>query len=116
MKNPSFKDIQANHIYYKEIAAVVEAGIMSGREDNTFDPSATLTRAQMAKIVAIAYKLKGTSSIAFKDVPKDHWAYTYVQQLAANNITTGYDGNIYKPNEAISRAHFGLFLYRTINK
>lgn len=116
VKNPSFKDIQANHIYYKEIAAVVEAGIMSGRENNTFDPNATLTRAQMAKIVAIAYNLKGTSSIAFKDVPKDHWAYTYVQQLAANNITTGYDGNIYKPNEAISRAHFGLFLYRTINK
>jgi exopolysaccharide biosynthesis protein len=116
VKNPSFKDIQANHIYYKEIAAVVEAGIMSGRENNTFDPNATLTRAQMAKIVAIAYELKGTSGIAFKDVPKDHWAYTYVQQLAANNITTGYDGNIYKPNEAISRAHFGLFLYRAINK
>ncbi|MET4560658.1 exopolysaccharide biosynthesis protein/plastocyanin [Lysinibacillus parviboronicapiens] len=116
VKNPSFKDIPANHMYYKQIAAVVEAGIMSGRENNTFDPNATLTRAQMAKIVALAYDLKGTSSIAFKDVPKNHWAYTYVQQLAANKITTGYDGNIYKPNDAISRAHFGLFLYRAIHQ
>ena len=116
VKNPSFKDVPANHIYYKEIAAVAEAGIMSGRGNNTFDPNATLTRAQMAKIVAIAYDLKGTSTIEFKDVPKNDWAYTYIQQLAANKITTGYDGNLYKPNESISRMHFGLFLYRAIHR
>lgn len=116
VKNPSFKDIPANHIYYKEIAAVAEAGIMSGRENNKFDPDATLTRAQMAKIVALAYNLKGTSNIVFKDVPKNDWAYTYIQQLAANNITTGYNGNLYKPNESISRVHFGLFLYRAIHR
>ncbi|KOS66640.1 hypothetical protein AEA09_18070 [Lysinibacillus contaminans] len=116
VKNPSFKDIPANHIYYKQIAAVAEAGIMSGRENNKFDPDATLTRAQMAKIVAIAYDLKGTSNITFKDVPKNDWAYTYIQQLAANNITTGYNGNLYKPNESISRVHFGLFLYRAIHR
>ena len=116
VKNPSFKDIPANHIYYKEIAAVAEAGIMSGRGNNTFDPDATLTRAQMAKIVALAYDLKGTSTIEFKDVPKNDWAYMYIQQLAANNITTGYNGNLYKPNESISRVHFGLFLYRAIHR
>ncbi|GLC87854.1 S-layer homology domain-containing protein [Lysinibacillus piscis] len=116
VKNPSLKDVPANHTYYKQIAAVVEAGIMSGKGDQTFDPNGTLTRAQMAKIVALAYQLKGTSTMNFKDVPKDHWAYSFVQQLAANNITTGYKGNIYKPNEAISRAHFGLFLYRAIQR
>lgn len=114
VKNPGLKDIPANHVYYKQIAAVVEAGIMSGKGDNTFDPNGTLTRAQMAKVVALAYKLNGTSSINFKDVPKNHWAYSYVQQLAANKITTGYKDNTYKPNESISRAHFGLFLYRAI--
>lgn len=116
VKNPGFKDIPANHIYYKQIAAVVESGIMSGKGNNVFDPDATLTRAQMAKVVALAYNLKGTSSTNFKDVSKDHWAYTYVQQLAANKITTGYGDNTFKPDEAISRAHFGLFLYRAINQ
>lgn len=116
VKNPSFKDIPANHIYYKEIAAVAEAGIMSGRGENKFDPNATLTRAQMAKIVAVAYDLQGTSKITFKDVPKNDWAYTHIQQLAANNITTGYAGNLFKPNESISRVHFGLFLYRAIHQ
>lgn len=116
VKNPSFKDIPANHIYYKEIAAVAEAGIMSGRGNNKFDPDATLTRAQMAKIVALAYDLKGTSNIVFKDVPKNDWAHAYIQQLAANKITTGYPGNLFKPNESISRVHFGLFLYRAIQQ
>lgn len=116
VKNPGFKDIPANHVYYKQIAAIVESGIMSGKGDNTFDPNGTLTRAQMAKVVALAYDLKGTSSINFKDVSKDHWAYSFVQQLAANKITTGYGDNTFKPNEAISRAHFGLFLYRAIHQ
>lgn len=116
VKNPGLKDIPANHVYYKQIAAVVEAGIMSGKGDNTFDANGTLTRAQMAKVVALAYDLEGTSNINFKDVSKDHWAYPYVQQLAANNITTGYGDNTFKPNEAISRAHFGLFLYRAIHQ
>lgn len=89
---------------------------MSGKGNNVFDPDATLTRAQMAKVVALAYNLKGTSSTNFKDVSKDHWAYPYVQQLAANKITTGYGDNTFKPDEAISRAHFGLFLYRAINQ
>lgn len=116
VKNPSFKDIPANHVYYKEIAAVAEAGIMSGRGNNKFDPDATLTRAQMAKIVALAYDLKGTSNIVFKDVPKNDWAQAYIQQLAANKITTGYPGNLFKLNESISRVHFGLFLYRAIQQ
>ncbi len=116
VKNPGFKDIPANHVYYKQIASVVESGIMSGKGNNTFDPNGTLTRAQMAKVVALAYKLDGTSGINFKDVSKNHWAYTYVQQLAANKITTGYGDNTFKPNEAINRAHFGLFLYRAIHK
>ncbi|WP_285396579.1 S-layer homology domain-containing protein [Lysinibacillus sp. fls2-241-R2A-57] len=116
VKNPGFKDIPANHVYYKQIAAVVEAGIMSGKGGNTFDPNGTLTRAQMAKVVALAYDLEGTSNINFKDVSKDHWAYPYVQQLAANDITTGYGDNTFRPNEAISRAHFGLFLYRAIHQ
>ena len=115
IKDPGFKDVNASHTYYKEIAAIQNAGIMDGSNGN-FNPEGKLTRAQMAKIITNSFKLEGVSSIQFKDVPKSNWAYEYVQALAANNITTGYGGGLFKPNESISRVHFGLFLYRVLNR
>jgi len=114
IKDPGFKDVTVAHQYYKEIAAVQNAGIISGSNGN-FNPNGNLTRAQMAKIIAKAFDLKGTSNIQFKDVPKTAWEYEFVQALAANNITTGYSGGLFKPTEPITRMHYGLFLYRVLN-
>lgn len=114
VKDPGFKDVTPSHQYYKEIAAVQNAGIISG-VNGAYNPNSYLTRAQMAKIVANAFKLKGVSNIQFTDVPKTSWEYEFVQALAANNITTGYGNNLFKPYESITRMHFGLFLYRVLN-
>lgn len=114
VKDPGFKDVTPNHTYYKEIAAVQNAGIISG-VNGMYNPNNQLTRAQMAKIIALAFDLKGVSNIQFTDVPKTSWEYEYVQALAANNITTGYGNNLFKPNVSITRMHFGLFLYRVLN-
>lgn len=114
IKDPGFKDVTPSHTYYKEIAAVQNAGIISG-VNGMYNPNNQLTRAQMAKIIALAFDLKGVSNMQFTDVPKTSWEYEYVQALAANNITTGYGNNLFKPNVSITRMHFGLFLYRVLN-
>lgn len=114
--NPGFKDVPTSHPYYKEIAAVVNAGIMSGKEATLYDPEAKLTRAQMAKILVLAYDLSGTTTSKFKDVSANQWYYEYVHTLAARNITTGYEDNTFKPNVEVSRVHFSLFLYRAMAK
>jgi len=114
VKNPNFTDVSTAHIYYKQIAAVENAGIMGGKEDKSFDPDGKLTRGQMAVIIANAFKLEGISSTEFKDVPSDFWAYTQIQALAKNNVTAGYEDGTYKPNSYITRAHFGLFIYNSL--
>lgn len=116
VSNPGFTDVSTSHPYYKEIAAIVGAGIMNGTGNNKFDPNAKLTRAQMAKILVVAYDLKGTTDTKFKDVSEKHWAYEFVHTLAANGITTGYEDQTFKPGVEVSRVHFSLFLYRTITK
>ncbi|KYG90301.1 S-layer homology domain-containing protein [Metasolibacillus sp. FSL H7-0170] len=116
ISNPGFKDVATSHPYYKEIAAIVNAGIMNGTGQGIFDPNAKLTRAQMAKILVMAYDLKGTTTTKFKDVSTQHWSYDFVHTLAANKITTGYEDNTFKPGLEVSRVHFSLFLYRTITK
>lgn len=124
VKDPNFKDVPKTHVYYKQIAAVANAGIMSGKENGTFDPKGKLTRAQMAKIISEAFELDYTKvqtaslnnqKISFADVPSQHWAVSYIQALAYHNVTTGYQDGTFKPNENIRREHFVLFVYRAIH-
>lgn len=112
--NESFTDVPASHPYAREIAAVNKAGIMTGKGDGkTFDPEGTLTRAQMAKILAVSYNLTVGDAIIppLTDVPSNHWALTDIQKLQANQITIVPDGK-YKPNGLVTRAQFAAFVTR----
>ena len=72
--NPNFTDVPTTHPYYREIAAVANSGIVSGKGDGTYAPDGELTRAQMAKILVNAYDLTETDTTKFIDVSADHWA------------------------------------------
>jgi hypothetical protein len=112
--NPNFKDVKPGDYGYGDIAAAVDLGIISGKPDGTFDPWGTLTRAQMAKILANAYQLNGIYPYGFKDVAMNSWAFEFISPLAANNITTGYGDGTFKPNLPLSRAHFSVFMARLL--
>ncbi|WP_346843385.1 S-layer homology domain-containing protein, partial [uncultured Rothia sp.] len=49
---------------------------------------------------------------AFKDVPTSHPFYKEISWLAASGITTGWADGTFRPDENISRAAMGAFLYR----
>lgn len=114
IENPNFADVPTTHLYYKEIAALANAGIISGSNGN-FNPKGTLTRAQMAKMISLGFELTDGAAKDFSDVSEEAWYYEYVQKMAAHNITTGYDDGTFKPTTAITRMHFGLFVYKAIN-
>lgn len=117
VENPGFQDVPETHYYYKEIAAVANAGFISGKDDGkTFAPNEEITRAQMAKIFVEAFGLEGNTNKAFSDVSSSHWAYDYVEALVANDIAEGYSNHTFKPNESIQRIHFGKFIYNLANK
>ncbi|MFC3882168.1 S-layer homology domain-containing protein [Bacillus songklensis] len=113
--NPNFKDVKPGDYGYGDIATAVDLGIISGKQDGTFEPWGTLTRAQMAKILVNAYKLRGIYPYDFKDITPDSWAFEYISPLAANNITTGYGDGTFRPNLPLSRAHFSVFMARLLN-
>ena len=117
-QNPNFKDIDSNYRFYDVIATAVEEGIIDGFIDDTFRPEAEMTRAQMAKILVNAYdlKLKKLESKNFDDVPATYWAYEYINILASNGITIGYEDGTFKPTGNLTRLDFSLFLYRYIDQ
>ncbi|MGE7664315.1 S-layer homology domain-containing protein [Ureibacillus composti] len=116
ISNPEFTDVPSSHPYYRQIAAIENAGVMSGKGNNMFDPNGALTRAQMAAILVEAFDLTATTSTSFTDVKPSYWAFDDIQKLAASGITSGYPDGTFKPSVEVSRAHFSLFLYQALKK
>ncbi|HWO98321.1 MAG TPA: S-layer homology domain-containing protein [Bacillus sp. (in: firmicutes)] len=111
--NPGFSDVSPAHPAYKEIAAAVNAGLFPGGE--TFHPNESISRESMARALVNAFKLQGTKSFSFSDVPASYWAYPYIAKLAENDITTGYSDGTFKPKNNVTRAQFAAFTARALS-
>lgn len=115
VQDSGFKDVSGNHPNDAYIAAVVEAGIMSGYADNTFKPNDFITRAELSKILVLAYGLSEDTSIdlPFTDVNKQDVYAKYIQVLYNHKITSGTTPSTYSPSKYVSRGQFVTFVCRT---
>lgn len=55
------------------------------------------------------------SMAAFRDIPKGHWAESYVQKLEEIGIVTGFPDGTYRGDESITRYQIAIFLVRTLD-
>ncbi len=117
-QSPNFKDVPSGFHAYHDIRAISGVGFMTGRSDSTFDPNGYLTRGQMATILVRAYGLEAPlpEKPTFTDVEVDHWAYEAIETLAYHGIASGYQDGRFGPSDSVSRAHFSVFLDRSITK
>lgn len=109
--DPGFKDVTTKDGAYNDIALAVKHGLF--KKSTHFKPGSSITREEMAYALVRAFNLKGQSKLTFSDVPKSHAAYSDVQALAANHITTGSDGK-FNPKANLTRAQFASFVARAI--
>jgi hypothetical protein len=115
-KDQGLTDISKNDPNYDAINAVVSKGLFDELiKNNKFEPYKTVTRAEMASILAKAFELKPKTDGKITDVPKNHWAYPYVQALVDHHITILYEGDNFKPNNPLTRAQFAAFMSRAIH-
>lgn len=115
VKNPGFTDVSESHKYYSSIAALVEKGIIQGYEDGTFREEATLTRAEMAKMIAIGFDLNLDHPVEahyFSDVKEDSVYSVYVQALLNYDITKGIMPNLFGPSDKVTRGQIASFIIR----
>ncbi|MBE1556436.1 S-layer homology domain-containing protein [Sporosarcina limicola] len=115
VKNPGFKDVSKTSPNYGYIAALVEAGIISGYEDNTFKPDGSLSRAQMAKIIVLGFEFveKGSVKLPFSDINAKQWHVEYVRTLYSKKITTGTTPTKFSPNALVTRGQMASFVFRS---
>ncbi|QIV79029.1 S-layer homology domain-containing protein [Fervidobacterium pennivorans] len=71
----------------------------------------------MKKVLTIAVVLLvlSISMAAFRDIPKGHWAESFVTRLEEAGIATGFPDGTYRGDEAITRYQIAVFLVRTLD-
>ena len=111
----TFADIPDTHPNYEAIQKAYRAGIIDGDQNNNFQPNESITRAQVAKILALAFDLQSDKQLPLQDVPPTHWSNEFIQALAGNGITTVTENGLYRPNEKLTRGQYALFLYRLLH-
>ncbi len=52
----------------------------------------------------------------FTDVPRDHWAYDAIEQLAADNVIEGYGDGTYRGDRAITRYEMAQMVAKAMSK
>jgi hypothetical protein len=98
----------ADQIHYTEaVDVMVATGIINGFPDGTFGPQKTVTRGQMAKMIACImnggedvgdqYK----SGCPFAD-SKNHWAAGYIAYCASEHIIDGRSADVFDPEATVT--------------
>jgi hypothetical protein len=100
----------------KEIAYLAGAGILSGYEDGTFAPRKPMSRAELAKVLALSLKLKEAPEAAdpFLDVPKDSWYKGYVGALVQAGIAQGISDTAFSPDAPVTREQMVVLFVRSL--
>lgn len=118
--NQSFKDVPATHWAYNAIMWMTRNGILNGVGEGRFKPDDSVTREQFAKMMVLALQIstKGTFTQSFSDVPKNSWAFKYVE--AAKPYLTGWrmgtnQLDMFKPGDVAVREDMAVALVKALD-
>ncbi|MGO1581420.1 MAG: C69 family dipeptidase [Peptoniphilaceae bacterium] len=119
-KEIKMKDIEEDKYYTEYMNWAVEKGIIKGYSDNTVKVNESLTREEMAVILANYMNMSTNnnllkevkSEIEFNDKDKiSTWATNSVKLLTDVNILNGKNNNEFAPKEKVTRAEVAQIIY-----
>lgn len=106
---------EINDTYIEAVTTMVEAGVISGFPDGSFQPNGTLTRAQACKIITVLLEGDKAETVTaaaagFVDVPAGNWAEKYVNYCAEKKIVAGVGSGKFNPNGELTGAAWAKML------
>ncbi len=69
-----------------------------------------------AVVILLAVLVVAAFALDFKDVPKSHWAYPYIEKLVNAGIVTGYPDGTFKGKNAVSRYELAVLSGRLYDR
>jgi peptidoglycan hydrolase-like protein with peptidoglycan-binding domain len=99
----TFTDIRGDEWFAEAVHALAAAGIVEGRQDGSYGPEDSLTRAQMAVFLARVLGLPESTGEPFIDVTEHDWFAGAVGALYQRRLIYGTSAFVFSPNEPVSR-------------
>lgn len=108
----NFTDIQGTFSEL-QIMELANRHIVNGTSETTFSPNSSITRAELAVMIARAMDLQPTKETTFTDI-KGKWYEKEVQALFEAGIITGITNTTFKPNDHVSREQSATMMSRAL--
>lgn len=111
----SFSDVAVKTELSGYVERAVKLGYFSGYSSGKFAPNISLTREEMSKVLAVAFKLGADDYIdvasPFSDVSQSHSYFKYINAVFYKGIAQGSEGK-FNPSAEVKRSQFASFIAR----
>ena len=111
--NKTFSDIQDSWAK-SDIELLASKMLIAGKSDSAYEPKSNITRAEFATLLVRALGLEEgiLQPGQFKDVDLNAWYAGSVATAVAKGIITGFEGQLFKPNNNITREEMAVMIVR----
>ena len=111
----TFKDVASNAWYNTAVSTMANLGIITGDTNGYFRPNDSITRAELAAMIARCDGGYYTGSGYYFSDTKGHWAADYIARAYDLGWINGYGDN-YAPDRKITRAETMAVLNRVLDR
>lgn len=112
----AFSDI-SDHWAKESILSLLTKGIIEGYPDKTIRPDKEITRAEIAKLIAVMLNLEPSKNpdIKYSDKAKiPSWALGYIDVLTDKGILQGYNDNTFRASNNVTRNEMAVIVMRAL--
>lgn len=111
-----YTDVATDSWYNNAVSTLSNMGIINGYDDGTFQPNASITRAEFTAIATRFFDYTAEYDGAFNDVASGSWYADYVQAAVDMGLVDGYPDGGFHPNSYITRAEAVTIVNRVLNR
>lgn len=104
-----FKDVNLPDWFFEDVQSAVELKLISGKTDDTYEPSSSLTYAEAVKLAACMNQLYHNGGVTLDNGTP--WYQPYIDYALERNIISKAPDN---PNAPITRADFVAVFYNAM--
>jgi len=113
--NP-FPDVYSDVWYNTAVSTIYAIGLLDGLPGGSFNPYASMTRAEFASLVAALFSLDSVvTEDAFLDI-SDSWARDAINLLAAAHILQVPEDRLFRPQAFIARGEVSAIINRAMGR
>ena len=117
IKDTPFIDVNDKHWFNTPVKYVYQNNLMFGIDDTKFDPQGLVTRAMA---VTVIYRMsdspKVNGKLTFSDVLNGQYYTNPIIWANDNNIVSGYEKNMFLPNNFITREELAVIFWNKAGK